>query len=444
MTTDRARYTVRPGRKSDAAYLVRLQSSVQLQPMTGGQPHPGVGAWVEGLFDGHPTVRPDDFLVVENEATGRPVASLVGLRQDWSLAGVRLPVVQVELVGTAPEHRGNGLTELLFRALHERCAADGVPIQMIEGIPYFYRRLGYDYALANDGAATVPAASLPIAEPDRSGGSTGGLSVRPATRADAEALAGIDRLLGDGPALHCPRDAEVWGYEIAGRQPADIAGRSVAVLTNGTEMRGYLVHGTRLSTTGELMVVAAACQRPADWPEAAAAMQAYLGQVSREHAAAAGQTFTALRLVLVPDHPLARLSPPGVPRRPRGWYVRTGDPVGLLARLRPVLRARWHAANLRWPEPTLIIDLYGRAARFEFTDGELTAVTAVRGTVSPATDPATHAALPPASLLHLALGYRTLPEVLDAWPDCLLRDRLTEHFLGVGFPAVPVQVWPRN
>jgi hypothetical protein len=31
---------------------------------------------------------------------------------------------------------------------------------MIEGIPYFYRRLGYDYALANDGAPTVPAAAV--------------------------------------------------------------------------------------------------------------------------------------------------------------------------------------------------------------------------------------------------------------------------------------------
>ncbi|MEV4764906.1 GNAT family N-acetyltransferase [Micromonospora chokoriensis] len=444
MTTVRARYTVRPGWRSDAADLVRLQASVQLQPMTGGQPHPGVAAWVEGLFDGHPTVTPDDFLVVEDEATGRPVASLVGLRQDWSLAGVRLPVVQVELVGTAPEHRGNALTELLFSALHERCAADGAQIQMVEGIPYFYRRLGYDYALANDGAATVPAASLPIAEPDRPGGSAGGLSMRPATRADADALATIDRLLTDGPNLHCPRDAGVWSYEIAGRQPADIAGRSVAVLVNGTEVRGYLVHGARLSAAGEMMVVAAACRWPADWPQAAAAMQAYLGQVGREHAVAAGQTFTALRLILVPHHPLARLSPPGVPKRSRGWYVRTDDPVGLLARLRPVLRARWKAADLRWPEPTMIIDLYGRAARFEFTDGELTAVSAVRGTVSPATDPATHAALPPAALLHLALGHRTLPEVLDTWPDCLLRDRLTEHFLDVGFPAVPVQVWPRN
>lgn len=88
--------------------------------------------------------------------------------------------------------------------------------------------------------------------------------------------------------------------------------------------------------------------------------------------------------------------------------------------------------------------MYGRAARLEFTDGELTTVTAIRGAVSPTTDPETQAAIPPGALLQLALGHRALPEVLDTWPDCLPRDRLTEHVLTAAFPRVPVQVWPRN
>ncbi|MEW2381976.1 GNAT family N-acetyltransferase [Micromonospora sp. NPDC047707] len=443
MTGEDDRYVIRSGRACDAAELARLQASVQLQAVTGGQPHPGIAAWVGDLLGGHPSVVPDDFLVAEDSVTGRPVASLVGLRQDWHLAGVRLPVAQIELVGTAPQHRGNRLTERLFAALHQRNAVDGVPVQIVEGIPYFYRRLGYEYALANDGAPTMPATALPAAEPDRSNG-TGGLTVRPAAVADADELAEIDQRVADGNALVCPRDAAVWRYEIAGRRPADIARREVAVLVHGTDVRGYLVHGARLSAAGELIVVAAACRRPADWPQAATAMHAHLGQVGQQYEASAGQPFAAVRPLLDPEHPLARLGPPGASRRPRGWYVRTGDPANLLARLQPLLRARWHAADLRWPEPALTIDTYGRAARLEFTDGDLTAVTAIHGAASPSTDPQTHAAIPPGALLQLALGHRTLPEVLDIWPDCLLRDRLTEHLLTTAFPRVPVWVWPRN
>ncbi|MFC6016673.1 GNAT family N-acetyltransferase [Plantactinospora solaniradicis] len=444
MTRENDRYMVRPGRASDAIELARLHASVQLQAATGGQPHPGIAAWVEDLLAGHPAVVPDDFLVAEDSTTGHPVASLVGLRQDWSLAGVRLPVAQVELVGTAPEHRGNRLTDRLFAALHQRYAVGRVPVQIIEGIPYFYRRLGYDYALANDGAPTVPATALPATEHDRPGGSRSGLTVRPATVADADDLADIDRRLTDGDALVCPRDAEVWRYEIAGRRPADQARRTVAVLVHDADVRGYLVHTARLSSAGELTVVAAACTRPADWPQAAVAMHAHLGHIGRRHEASAGRPFTAVRRLLDPNHPLARLGPPGIPTRPRGWYVRTGDPVDLLSRLLPLLRDRWQVADLRWHEPALTIDMYGRAARLEFTDGELAKVTAVSGAVSPSTDPQTHAAIPPGALLQLALGHRTLPEVLDTWPDCLLRDRLTEHFLTTAFPQVPVRIWPRN
>ncbi|MFC7546147.1 GNAT family N-acetyltransferase [Plantactinospora sp. GCM10030261] len=437
MSSHADRYLVRPGRASDGAELSRLQAAVQLQPKTGGSPHSGIAAWVDGLMSGdHPSVKPDDFLVVEERSTGRPVASLVSLRQDWRLAGLRLPVTQVELVGTDPEHRGHRLAQRLFAALHERCAADGVPIQMIEGIPYFYRRLGYDYALSNGGASAVPAAALPAPE-DR------GMVVRPATVADATALARVDERVGDDGALVCPRDAAVWRHEIAGRASADLVRRQVTVLANGDEVRGYLVHGARLYAGGELAVFAAACERPADWPTATAAMYAYLGDAGRRYATA-DRPFTAIHPILDVDHPLARFGPAGVPRRARAWYVRTGDPIDLLGRLAPVLRARWAAAGLRWPVSELVIDTYGRAARLRFTDGELAAVTPAPGAADPSTDPGTHAAIPPDAVLQLALGYRTLAEVLDAWPDCLLRDRLTERFLAAAFPRVPNRLWTRT
>ncbi len=430
-------YQIRRGRESDVDQLARLQAAVQLQAATGGEPHAGITAWVHDLLSGHPSVVPDDFLVVEDTATGHLAASLVGLRQEWSLAGIRLPVVQVELVGTAPEHRGNQLTEQLLAALHDRCANDHVPLQVIEGIPHFYRRFGYDYALANGGAPTVPANALPDAY-------RGPWTVRPATAADADALAGLDRRQADGKALACQRDAVVWRYEIEGRRAKDLVRREIAVLLRGADVQGYLVHGTALSLTGELTVFAATCEPAGHWPEAAAAMYAHLGRVGRRYATTAQRPFHAVRPLLDADHLLARMGPRGIPARPGAWYARTGDPIALLARLAPLLRSRWQSADLRWPEPTLVIDTYTASARLEFDDGELTAVTAGRSTVGPSADASHHATMPPGALLHLTVGHRTLPEVLDAWPDAAVRDGLTEQFLSAAFPRVPVRVWPRN
>ncbi|MEU8660727.1 GNAT family N-acetyltransferase [Actinoplanes philippinensis] len=307
---------------------------------------------------------------------------------------------------------------------------------MIEGIPYFYRRLGYDYALADDGAPSLPAASLPA-------GDGGGLTVRPATVADADALAAIDRRLTGEPVLSCPRDAATWRYEIAGRRPADISRNEVAVLTDGDAVRGYLVHSVRLFGAGELVLFAAACDRPDDWARAAPAVLAYLGGAGRRYAASSGEEFTLVRQRLSPAHPLVRMGPPGVPKRQRAWYLRATGPASLLGHLLPVLRDRWNTAGLRWPEKSMTISTYGRSARLDFSDGEPAAVVAGHRSVSPATDPDIHAAIPPGALLQLALGYRTLPEVLHAWPDCVTRDRLTEHFLTVAFPPVEARLWPR-
>ncbi|WP_430782519.1 GNAT family N-acetyltransferase [Actinoplanes sp. G11-F43] len=400
-------YVIRAGRAADADAIVALQAAVQLQELTGGAPHPGIAAWTAGLLDGHPTVGPGDFLVAEETGTGRIAASLVELRQEWSLGGVRLPVSVVELVGTWPRDRGNRLTDRLLDVLHQR--GDGTALHVIEGIPYFYRRFGYEYALANDGAPVIPVAALPA------GGS--GRTVRVATVDDAEALAAIDREQAAAGVWTCPRDAAAWRHEIAGRTADDLARRVVA-----RQGDGYLVHTAR-PHDGVLTVLAATVR-----PDGAT-----YGYLRR----AGGPELTTLRLLLPPEHPLSVFGPAGVPRRARGMYVRTGDPAALIARLEPLLRARWQAAGLRWPEPTMTIDGYGRAARLHFTDGLLTGITTGRG------EPGAHLRIPPGALLQLVLGHRSLAQILDTWPDCLPRDRITERFLTVAFPRVPMHVWTR-
>lgn len=158
----------------------------------------------------------------------------------------------------------------------------------------------------------------------------------------------------------------------------------------------------------------------------------------------AQRPFHAVRPLLDADHLLTRTGPRGTPARPGAWYARAGDPIELLARLAPLLRSRWQSADLRWPEPTLVIDTYTASAHLAFDDGELTAVTARRSTVGPSADASHHAAIPPGALLHLTVGHRTLPEVLDARPDAAVRDGRTEQFLTAAFPRVPVRVWPCN
>jgi Acetyltransferase (GNAT) domain len=434
LRVDVDRYRVRPGQAADVDELAELNAAVHLQDMTGGKPHTGIAVWVRDLFEGHHTVGSDDFLVAEDVTTGQVAAGLVGIPQRWTCGPVRMPVVQVELVATDPAHRGNRLTGRLLTALHQRYAHGDPPLYAIAGLPYFYRRFGYEYAISTGAAPLIPAAAL---RPGPQTTQAIPAAIRPATGADADALAAVDAKVAAGDTLVCPRTAGVWRYELATRGEQNLERREVAVLLDAAgAVTGYLAHRPSVSPRGQLVVVAAACADPAGWPATVPAALAYLTATAERMSQQTGQPFTGLRLDLDPAHPLSRLGPAGAPRRDYAWYVRIDDPLALLRWWQPALTRRWREADLRWPTDSLVIDTYKHRVRLAFRDGELTGIDS-----EPAAGPP-QATLPTAALLQLALGYRTLAEVQHAWPDCTIRDRTTELFLETGFPRLPAMIWP--
>ena len=83
-------------------------------------------------------------------ATGwcrRPTLLDETLRVRHPAGVVELPAGQVELVATDRAYEGRGLVRALMSWAHERSAARGHDLQVMIGIPYFYRRFGYEYAI---------------------------------------------------------------------------------------------------------------------------------------------------------------------------------------------------------------------------------------------------------------------------------------------------------
>ena len=65
-------YIIRPGRPTDIDRCAELNEAVH--------PYPGIGSWTRDLFEGHPRVRPEDFLVAERADGTGIAAALVGIR----------------------------------------------------------------------------------------------------------------------------------------------------------------------------------------------------------------------------------------------------------------------------------------------------------------------------------------------------------------------------
>ncbi|RJP63696.1 MAG: GNAT family N-acetyltransferase, partial [Comamonadaceae bacterium] len=113
------------------------------------RPDDRVRLWVHELLTRpHPNVAPSDFTVVEDRRTKQIVSSLGFISQAWSYAGIPFGVGRPELGATHPEYRNRGLLREQLELLHTWSAARGHLIQAIAGIPYLYRRFGYEMTVS--------------------------------------------------------------------------------------------------------------------------------------------------------------------------------------------------------------------------------------------------------------------------------------------------------
>lgn len=346
----------------------------------------------------HPHAYPEGWLLVEEQATGRVVASLCLLPWRFRLGGVELRSAEMGVVGTLEEYRGRGLQRALNRYYDELLREGGFDLSHIQGIPYFYRQFGYEYAVPLEAWWRLELHMAPEMAP-------AGYSCRQAGLADLPVLA---RLYDEALApleLVALRDEVVWRYMLGPGLSTETGAETWLVRADDGAPAGYFRvahHGF-----GEGLIVAeASLMRPA----AAQAALAQIRQLARE------RRKPYLRLNLPADTPLvtAARGLGGYDGRAYAWQVRLPDPPALLRKLGPVFERRLAASDYAGHTGDFVISLYRQAFALRFADGRLVAVA------PPVPDAQADLRLPPPLLAPLLLGYRSLAELNHMYPDAFV------------------------
>jgi predicted N-acetyltransferase YhbS len=310
---------------------------------------------------GEPDDALDHRLVVEDPDAGwessavvvdgdRVVSTATLLDERLSLGDVELPAGQVELVATARDHEGRGLVRALMSWAHARSADRGHVVQVMIGIPYFYRLFGYEYAVDIPPALAVP-------DPPRS---TGGHSSGP----EWGRLRAAGR--GDLPALAALQDAAQATFDV--RMPHSPPRRRwlldhEATTTWVLERAGTPVATARTSSgDDELLVTEAAAVDAAAAEEllrqvVTLAPEATLKVVQRA-GTVTGDAWQALTVVN-----------PG--ELAEQYYVRIPDPATLLDRIRPVLWNRLVTSGLERSSSDVVLSTFRRHYRIPVQDDGL-------------------------------------------------------------------------
>jgi len=322
----------------------------------------------------------------------------------------------------------------MFDVLHAESAQRGQQLLLIEGIPWYYRQFGYEMALELPAARQCDVDQLP--DPPTGDGA---FRVRPAEQRDLAVVAKLYEQRCAQSRLSCVRDETLWRYELDGRAP---------------ECEGYRALSIVESPAGEPVAALAAmdslrhglfvvnfCELAGGVPgqKLARHLLGELRRLGEERAARDGGDFKGVILALGRVHPLYELARARLRDGPDpyAFYVRVPDLPGFLRTIAPELERRLAASAFAGHTGAVDVNLYRSGLRLVFDGGRLERVeewtpdTATRGDVS----------FPDLTFLQLLTGQRSLAELEDFLPDCLVSNENRGALIDALFPPEPSNMW---
>jgi GNAT acetyltransferase-like protein len=384
-----------------------------------GEPEDRVGAWTRDLLaKPHPTFKPGDFTIVEEQGTGRIVSSLNHISQVWTYAGIPVKVGRPELVGTLPEFRNRGLVRIQFDEIHKWSAERGELIQAITGIPYYYRQFGYAMAMELDGGRagyepTLPQLKEGEAEPYR---------IRPATESDIPFLMEVEAHAQKRNLVGCLRDAALWRYELTGKSERNVNRFEVRMIerAHDGEKIGYLTHPWFHWERG-VFANGYELKPGVSWLDVTPSVARYLWAAGDIMLSKENKHVTMFGFWFGESHPTYEVFQEHLPRRrqPYAWYLRVPDLPAFIQHIAPALEKRIAESFIPGHSGEIKLGFYRGGLRMVFERGKL--VTAENWNTTPSVEG--DAAFPNLTFLELLFGYRKLDELAAAYADCWYDNR---------------------
>jgi GNAT superfamily N-acetyltransferase len=362
----------------------------------------------------HPEARYEDFLLVEDPGTGQVVSTTCLMPWRCRYEEVVLDVAMLEMVGTDPAYRHRGLIRAQIERYHRWVSERGYDLSIIQGIPYYYRQYGYAYALDHWAYDSLPSWLIP----DRPGDGPDRYRLRPATVDDAELLTWLYRDSIAGLQLYTLRDVAYWRFLL---QWAGLRVRLVEDANHGHAV-GYLCSAERKE--GRRITVSES--HVADQEAAMAVLRQLKAETAGEIRLGGTATQTLLRI---------GRSLGSTPHPAYQWLLRIPDVSRLLSKIGPALERRLAASDCAGLTADLCINLFRQAYVLRFQAGALVGVERAGFMDASMGAEGGDLNIAPDAFTRLVLGYRTLDELHDAWPDTEAKVE-RRHVLDVLFPQM--------
>ncbi len=375
----------------------------------------GVAGMTRELILHHPHTRPEHWLYVEEQATGQIVSSLCLIPWKMRYEEVELTAGEMGIVATSETYRHRGLVRAQVARHAELLCEGDFDLSHIQGIPYFYRQFGYEYAMPLEGGWRVELHTIPGPREDATA-----YTFRNVTQDDLPVLLRLYDEAAADLAVHVRRDEAEWRYLLGPSLRTEMIADTWLVLDDRSTVAAYFRvphHGF-----GEGLIVNEASRMGADL---ASAVLRHLKVLGEERAK------PYIRLCLPGNAALVQTA------RYHGahdmghyaWQIKLVDVARLLTKIAPVLERRLAASPLAGLTRTICLSLYREGFELAFQGGRLVSVQAT------AYPDRADMRIPPLLLAPLLLGYRSREELADAHHDLSVHGEI-QYLVDVLFPKM--------
>jgi hypothetical protein len=397
----------------------------------------GLEAWTRDLISGEgPTFNAGDFTIVEDTNSHEIVSSCCTISQTWSYEGIPFKVGRPELVGTKKEYRRKGLIRQQFEILHEWSADRGELVQVITGIPYYYRQFDYEMTLNLGGGR----AGYELHVPELKEGEEEPFSFRLAQEADIPFLKAAYDLGCKRSMISALWDEELWRYELGGKRKLNINRREFYVIQDKDgDPVGYI--SIPPIKWGKNMVIESFEITPGQsWSAVTPSVIRFLWKTGLRLAEEQGQEQKMFGFWLGEEHPAYQVVETALPRvrKPYTFYVRVPDLVAFLEVIKPILEERLIETPFANYTGLVKFSFYRDGLALDFENGR---IKSIKNLAHDALDDCA-ATFVPLTILHLVFGYRTMDELDHAFTDCYTKDDEMRNLVNTLFPRKPSLIWP--
>lgn len=406
---------LRQATKNDLKQVAKFNGLIHEEPDIKGR----IEAWTADLMGGsHPTTKAEDFLIVETEA-GEIVSSTCIIPQVWFYEDVPIKVGRPELVGTLEAWRKKGLVRETFKVLHKLSEGNGDLMQVITGIPWYYRLFGYSHALDLGGSRLFdwsrPGNLKQIEAKDEP------FRWRESTSKDISFLQKYYDLHCQNYMINSQRDEAQWRFIFEKQSPESIHEKFFWTITepDGTPA-GYIVF-TQWPVAISILEIA--CEPGHSMREFCLFVTRALHRYAEDALAKAEQSGEKpplnkrLIFYLGQNHSAYTALPMELGKQSKSyaWYIRIPDLSAFLWHIRPVLERRLASSVMAGYTGKHKVNLYQEQFELIFDNGQLIEI----GDYERKQPQDGHTCFSRPEFIQLVCGHKSFEELNNTHPDCL-------------------------